>query len=77
MFTDVNLFVARLSEVEKSKFRLATEDGLLHLLYASHRFEIDMNDTSAVKFIRKVKETLSKDFAERSADTRFGSSWKF
>lgn len=78
MYKTVELFVARLTEVEKIIIRHATsEDRMNYLFYANHAFEIDLKPEAGLKLFYKAREILMADFIKASEALVFGNTWKF
>lgn len=77
MFKSAKLFAARLSEVEKSKIRGATEDGLHWLFFAKHRSEIAGSDEAGLKLMYEARDLILNDYAAASESLQFGRTWAF
>ena len=73
MYKTSALFIARLTEVEKSIIRGATnEDRLDWLYHAQHAHEI-----ASRKVFDETKVELDRQFVENSKSDQFGRTWAF
>lgn len=78
MFKSAKLFVARLTEVEKTRIRaLKTEDGLRWLFFALHRSEIAGSDAAGLKLFAEARDLILTEYQTLSASDQFGRTWAF
>lgn len=78
MYKTADLFVARLTEVEKIRIRAVnTIDELEHMFQTKHSFEFDLSlEKARVEFLKAV-DIIRAAFTRQSAETEFGLTWKF
>lgn len=72
MFTTADLFVARLTPIEKITLRMAsTEDRLHWLFHSMHRYEFALSADEAYETFKQAVKILHADFAKASLTTGF------
>lgn len=78
MFKTADLFVARLTEIEKIRIRaVKTIDELEHVFQTKHSFEFDLPlENARIEFMKAV-DAIRAQFTVGSQGTEFGLTWKF
>lgn len=72
MFTTADVFVGRLTPIEKITLRGAsTEDRLHWLFHAMHRYEFALPEDQAYETFKQAIKILHEDFAVASLTTGF------
>lgn len=77
MFKSPEIFVARLTEVEKSRIRGANEDRLDYLFRTAHRPELIGSDKVARAAFDKACAMIEAAYVEASSSNKFGRTWAF
>ncbi len=78
MFKSAEIFVGRLSEVEKIRLRAsATEDRTRWLFDTVHRYEFDLPEDAAWAEFKAALQLVQEKFKADSRQLGFSRTWTF
>lgn len=77
MFNTAELFVSRLTEVEKLELRNASEDKIDWLYYNMYRHELVGSIPEGLKMVRDALVLINITHRKQADADTFGLTWKF